>query len=92
MVRRMKQIEKNATYVVNSDGHIAMIEKYDPATMVIKTLTPEMELTEKQLKMHEEADRLPITYEDECPELTPEMVEAFKRAAKERDARKAAAV
>lgn len=92
MVKRMKKMEKNATYAVTANGHLAMVEKYDPDTMVIRTLTPEMKLTEKQLLMLEEAERFPVTYEDDCPELTPEMVSAFKRAAKERDAKKAAVV
>ena len=57
--------------------------------MVIKTLTPEMKLTPEQLAMLDEADKYPIVYEEDCPELTPQMIEAFKKAAKARDERKA---
>jgi len=88
-VRNMKQIKRNATYKVNSNGHLAMVEEYDPKTMVIRTLTPEMRLTEHQIQMLEEAEKLPVTYEDDCPELTPAMIEAFKKAAQARDLRKA---
>ena len=68
-----------------------MVEEYNPSTMVIRTLTPEMRLTEKQIHMLEEADKQPVTYEDDCPELTPAMVEAFRKAARVRDKRKTAA-
>lgn len=84
----MKQRNLNATYRVNSDGRLAKVEEYDPSTMVIKTLTPEMRLTHEQMAMLEEAQRYPIVYEDDCPELTPQMAAAFKRAAKVRDERK----
>ena len=76
-------------YRVNSSGHLAMVEEYDPETMVIRTLTPEMRLTESQIQMLEEAEKFPVTYEDDCPELTPAMIEAFKKAAQTRDLLKA---
>ncbi len=88
----MKTTTKNATYRVNSSGRLAMVEEYDPETMVIKTLTPEMSLSQEQISMLQEAGKYPIVYEDDCPELTPEMAEAFRKAAQARDARKAAAV
>ena len=87
----MKQMNRNATYKVNSEGRLAMVEEYNPSTMVIRTLTPEMRLTEEQIRMLEEADKQPVTYEDDCPELTPAMVEAFRKAARVRDERKTAA-
>ena len=87
----MKQMNRNATYKVNSEGRLAMVEEYDPSTMVIKTLTPEMRLTEEQIHMLEEAEKHPIAYEDDCPELTPAMAEAFRKAAKMRNLRKAVA-
>ena len=88
----VKQVNKNATYKVNSKGRLAMVEEYDPSTMVIKTLTPEMRLTEKQIHMLEEAEKYPIAYEDNCPELTPAMAEAFRKAAKMRALRKSRAL
>lgn len=87
----MKQMKRNATYKVNSEGRLAMVEEYDPTTMVIKTLAPEMRLTEEQIHMLEEAEKHPIVYEDDCPEVTPAMAEAFRRAAKMRNLRKAVA-
>ena len=87
----MKQLNPNAVYRVNSAGHLAMVEEYDPSTMVIKTLTPEMMLSPEQITLLEEAEQYPIVYENDCPEMTPEMVAAFKRAAEVRDRRKAVA-
>lgn len=75
------------TYLVNSKGHLAKIEEYDPNTMVIRTLTPDMQLTQEQIDMLDEAKKFPIVYEDDCPELTPEMIKAFKKAAAVRDAK-----
>ena len=86
----MRHINQNATYRVNSSGHLVLVEEYDPSTMVIRTLTPDMRLTEDQLQMLKAMNELPVTYEDDCPELTPQMAEAFKHAAQARDARKAA--
>jgi len=83
----MKNISEKM-YKVNSSGHIAMVEQFDPSTMVIKTLTPDMKLSQGQIDMLNDAGNYPITYEDDCPELTPEMVEAFKKAANARDKRK----
>ena len=68
-----------------------MAEEYDPSTMVIQTLTSEMKLTPEQLAMLEEAEKHPIVYEEDCPELTPQMAEAFRKAARVRDERKAVA-
>ena len=87
----MKQLNPNAVYRVNSAGHLTMVEEYDPSTMVIKTLTPEMMLSPEQITLLEEAEQYPIVYENDCPEMTPEMVAAFKRAAEVRDRRKAVA-
>ncbi|MBQ9211677.1 MAG: hypothetical protein IJ153_08260 [Clostridia bacterium] len=85
----MKYYDPNATYRVNSSGHLAKVEEYDPTTMVIKTLTPSMELTGEQVAMLKEAEQFPIIYEEDCPEITPEMAAAFKKAAEARDQRKA---
>lgn len=86
----MKRTNPNAIYRVNAAGHLVMVEEYDPSTMVIKTLTSEMRLTPEQLAMLEEAEKYPIVYEEDCPELTPQMAEAFRKAARARDERKAA--
>jgi hypothetical protein len=83
--------KKDMAYSVSSNGHLAKVEEFNSSTMIIKTLSPDMKLTDQQIQMLETADKMPITYEDDCPELTPQMAEAFKRAAITRDARKAAA-
>ncbi len=46
-----------------------------------------MKLTQAQKAMLEEAANQPIVYENDCPELTPEMAEAFRKSAAIRDAR-----
>lgn len=87
-MRDMKQFKRNATYCVNSNGHLAIVEEVDSNTMVIRTLTPDMHLSEDQIQMIEEAEKIPVVYEDDCPELTPAMAEAFRTAAQARDMRK----
>ena len=76
----------NKANLINSKGHFAKIEEYDPDTMVIRTLTPDMKLTQEQSDMLNDIEKYPIVYEDDCPELTPEMIEAFRKAAAVRDA------
>ena len=46
----------------------SMGREYHPPTMVIRTLTPEMRLTEEEIHLPEETDRQPVTEED-CPAL-----------------------
>lgn len=82
-------VNSNKNYQINSAGHLAMVEQFDPSTMTIKTLTPEMKLTPEQAAMLKEAEQYPIVYEDDCPKLTPEMAAAFRHAAEVRDRRKA---
>ena len=83
----MKQMRQNTAYRVNSAGRLARVEEYDPSRMVIRTLSPGMKLTQAQKAMLEEAANQPIVYENDCPELTPEMAEAFRKSAAIRDAR-----
>lgn len=44
--------------------------------------------TEEQKREVSEAAKLPITYDDDSPELTEEMYEAFQEAARARNRRK----
>ena len=37
------------------------------------------EFTEKELAELESASKMPITYDDDCPETTPEMAMRFRR-------------
>ncbi len=81
----MKNPNPNLEYRKNSKGRMVIVEKYDPDTMVSFTLTSDMKPTDSQLKMIQEASKKPIVYEDDCPELTPQMIEAFKNAATQRN-------
>ena len=82
----MKNPNPNLEYRKNSKGRIVIVGKYDPDTMVSFTLTSDMKPTDSQLEMIQKASKKPIVYEDDCPELTPQMIEAFKKAANQRNA------
>lgn len=45
--------------------------------------------TEDQLKEIEEAKKSPITFDEDCEELSPAMIKAFKSAAANRNRKKA---
>jgi hypothetical protein len=53
---------------------------------MIKTFTIEtgQKLTEEQLAEINEAKKYPIVFDDDCPELSPAMMKAFKCAAVQR--------
>ncbi len=57
---------------------------------MIKTFTIEngQKPTEEQLKEIEEAKKHPITFDEDCQELSPAMIKAFKCAAVQRNRRK----
>ena len=59
---------------------------------MIKTLTIEngQKPTKEQLKEVEEAKKSPITFDEDCPELSPNMMKAFKSAVVQRNRRKKA--
>lgn len=59
---------------------------------MIKTLTiePGQKLTSEQLKEIEEAKKHPIVFDEDCKELSPAMMKAFKSAAIQRNRRKKA--
>ncbi len=59
---------------------------------MIKTLIiePGQKLTDKQLKEIEEAKKHPIVFDEDCEELSPAMMKAFKSAAIQRNRRKKA--
>lgn len=46
----------------------------------------EKNLTEEELKQLEIARKMPITYDEDCPETTPEQALRFKRVNKPRKA------
>ena len=57
---------------------------------MIKTYTIKegQKLTEEQLREIEEAKKKPIVFDEECEELSPEMMKAFRSAAGHRNRRK----
>lgn len=48
------------------------------------SIKPGQSLTQKELNEIAEAKKHPITFDTDCCELTPAMVEAFKKAASRR--------
>jgi len=52
------------------------------------TINQRQKLTEEQLKEVEEAKKHPIVLDEDCPELSPELIKAFKCAAVHRNRRK----
>lgn len=87
-VENVKNMDSTAVYVMNSKGHIVKVENFDPDSMVLRTLSPDMKATPEQIAMLKDASRHPIVYEEDCPELTPAMAEAFRKAARAHDLRK----
>ena len=59
---------------------------------MIKTFTiePGQSLTEEQLNEIEEAKKHPIVFDEDCEELSPAMMKAFKSATIQRNRRKKA--
>ena len=55
--------------------------------IITYTLEKGQKLTEAQLKELEEASKHPIVFDEDCPELSEEMLEAFRCAARERNRR-----
>lgn len=52
------------------------------------TTKPGQKPTEEQLMEVEEAKKHPIVFDEDCPELSPELIKAFKCAAIQRNRRK----
>ena len=55
--------------------------------IVTKKRVPGAKPTPEQIAQIEEAKKLPIVFDDDSPELTPEAIEGFRRAARERNRR-----
>ena len=53
------------------------------------TLVKDQKLTEEQIQEVRTAEKMPIIYDEDSPELTPAMAKAFKLAAKNRNTVKA---
>ena len=63
--------------------------EWDEACIMTKTLTIELgqKLTESQLAEIEEAKNSPIVFDEDCEELSPAMMKAFKSAVIQRERR-----
>ena len=59
-----------------------MVVEYSPSKEISKE---ERERIHKEI---ENAKKMPIVYDEDCPALTPKMEEAFRKAVAERNARK----
>lgn len=60
-------------------------EKERACIMITATLSKDEKLTEEDRKMLEEARKYPITFDEDSPEMTPEMEKAFRLAARTRN-------
>lgn len=56
--------------------------------IVTKKRVPGAKPTPEQIEMIEAAKKMPITYDEDSPALTPEAIEGLRRAAKERNRRR----
>ena len=55
--------------------------------IVTRERIPGAKPTPEQIAMIEAAKKLPVFFDDDSPELTPEAIEGFRRAARERNLR-----
>ncbi len=56
--------------------------------IVTKKRVPGAKPTPEQIAMIEAAKKMPITYDEDSPALTPEAIEGFRLAARERNRRR----
>ena len=56
--------------------------------IVTKKRVPSAKPTPEQIEMIEAAKKMPITFDEDSPALTPEAIEGFRRAAQERNRRR----
>lgn len=95
MRRRLPYHERKETWSEdNPDGRFRKfsmddILKRDKTSLDTKTLSKDEKITKKDIHMIEEAKKHPIVFDEDSPELTPEMEKAFLLAAKNRNRLKA---
>jgi len=53
--------------------------------MIVSNLNPNDTPTDEQIKEIEKAKQMPITYDEDCPALTPAMEKAFKVSVRTRN-------
>lgn len=56
--------------------------------IVTKKRVPGAKPTPEQIEMIEAAKKMPVTFDEDSPALTPEAMQGFRRAARERNRRK----
>ena len=56
--------------------------------IVTKKRVPGAKPTPEQIEMIEAAKKMPITFDEDSPALTPEAIEGFRRTAQERNRRR----
>ncbi len=76
-------------YVYNSEGRLVRLDHFDPETMERFVLAPDAALTEEQEKQLADSAEIPVTFDEDCPESTPEQIERFRKFGKERNRRRA---
>ena len=76
-------------YVYNSEGKLVRLDHFDPETMERFVLAPDAALTEEQEKQLADSAELPVTFDEDCPESTPEQIERFRKFGQERNRRRA---
>ncbi len=76
-------------YVYNSHGKLVRLEHIDPQTTDEFFLTPDAQLTEEQKQQLEDSAERPLSFDEDCPETTPEQLERFRRFGQERNRRRA---
>jgi hypothetical protein len=53
--------------------------------IITASLSKDEELTEEEIKMIEDAKKLPVIYDEDSPEMTPEMEKQFRCAVRMRN-------
>jgi len=71
-------------YRIDSKGRRAKVEQYDSETMVLTTLSSSAVINSQQEQMLRDMNRYPITYDEDCPELSPSLIEAITKIANQR--------
>lgn len=64
---------------------VRLATEKEMSIMITATLSKDEKLTDEDRKMLEAAGKYPITFDEDSPELTPEMEKAFRSAAKTRN-------
>ena len=74
------------------DDILLLVKRMEKESIMLKTFIIEngQPPTEEQLREVEEAKKYPITFDEDCEELSPAMMKAFKSAVIQRNRKKKA--